>query len=123
MTLHGAILRFMLGGAAVCAAFYAGKKLGGRVGGIFAAFPAVFVSAILSCAIDGGTAADISSRAFTIARGALIGMTVNIFCAALAGVLITKYGWRRGIALALGGWLAAAALIFGGAAALGWIAS
>jgi len=122
MTLHGAILRFMLGGAAVCAAFFAGKKLGGHMGGIFAAFPAVFVSAILSCAIDGGTAADISSRAIVIARGALIGMTVNIFCAALAGFLITRYGWRRGIVLALCGWLAAAALIFGGASALGWLA-
>lgn len=123
MTLHGAILRFMLGGAAVCAAFFAGKKLGGRVGGIFAAFPAVFASAILSCAIDGGDVADISSKALVIARGALIGMTVNIFCAAIAGVLISKYGWRRGIILALGGWLAAAGLIFCGAAALGWIAS
>ena len=113
----------MLGPPRYAPLFLLAKNWAAAWEAFFAAFPAVFVSAILSCAIDGGTAADISSRPFVIARGALIGMTVNIFAPHWPVSLITRYGWRRGIVLALCGWLAAAALILGGASALGWLAS
>lgn len=120
MSIDGILLRFLLGGSAVAATLVVGRKLGGRVGGIFAAFPAVYASAIISTAAglprEAGTQA-----ALTISRGALIGMIVNIGCAAATSLLVARLGWRRGLALSLTGWFLTAVAVFVGGAALGWL--
>lgn len=94
--------------------------MGGRIGGIFAAFPAVYGSAIVA-AVVGMPEPQAVERTIALSRGALIGMAVNVGCAAAAGVLIARLGWRRGLVIALSGWLVVAIVIFIGGAAWGWL--
>lgn len=120
MSVVGVILRFLLGGTAVAATFVIGRKLGGRIGGIFAAFPAVYASAIISTSA-GLPRVEASMRALAITRGAMVGMIVNVACAVATGILVARWGWRRGLAVSLTGWLVLATAVFVGGAALGWL--
>lgn len=119
-TWIGLLLRFLLGGSAVAASAIIGHRLGGRVGGIFAAFPAVFASAVIATAVGlPGEAAVRQIRAMS--GGALVGMGVNIGCAIAAGWLVGRMGWKKGLLTAVGGWLVAASVVYLGGAALGWL--
>lgn len=120
LSLAGIILRFLIGGAAVTGATLIGRKMGGRVGGIFAAFPAVYASAIIA-AVVGLAGPQAVERTVALSRGAVIGMAVDVGCAAAAGIMIVRFGWRRGLMSAIGGWLVVAVLIFVGGAAWGWL--
>ncbi|MDP4108355.1 MAG: DUF3147 family protein, partial [Bacillota bacterium] len=44
----GLFIRFLLGGAAVVLSTIISRKLGEKAGGIFAAFPAVYLAALLT---------------------------------------------------------------------------
>lgn len=106
ISLFGIALRFFLGGGAVAAAYIVSRYFSGRAGGIFAAFPAVYLAAVLGVGA-GVPAAAGAARVLTVSRGALVGMTANIFCALAAAFLIARIGWQKGLALSLAGWLAA----------------
>jgi len=114
----GIVLRFLLGGGAVAAAYIAGRFFGGRTGGIFAAFPAVYLAAVISVGA-GGTVTEGTARVLLVSRGALVGMIANILCAAAAAFLIPRMGWRKGLALSLAGWLAVVGVILTVVAYLG----
>jgi uncharacterized membrane protein (GlpM family) len=120
MTAGSLVLRFLIGGSAVAAATLIGRKMGGRIGGIFAAFPAVYGSAMVA-AVIGLSEPDAVEQTMALSRGALIGMIVNVGCALAAGVLIARLGWKRGLFIALSGWVVVATLIFTGGAAWGWL--
>lgn len=47
ISLSGLILRFIIGGIAVAGASIIANKVDGKIGGIFATLPAVFLAAIL----------------------------------------------------------------------------
>lgn len=51
MTIRSLALRFLIGGSAVALGTFTGRRMGGRIGGIFAAFPAVYGSAVVAAAI------------------------------------------------------------------------
>jgi hypothetical protein len=120
MSITGILLRFLLGGSAVAASAVIGQRLGGRIGGIFAAFPAVFASAVISTTV-GLPQMEAVRRTIIMSRGALVGMIVNIGCAIATGWLITRFGWKKGLLISLSGWLVVAASVFCGGAWLGWL--
>lgn len=100
----GVIIRFILGGSAVVASTLIARFLGGKIGGIFAAFPAVYLAAILTVGI-GLPAEKILPTALAISKGALVGMLANIICAITASWFIVKVGWKKGLFYALDVWL------------------
>jgi len=105
------ILRFVFGGSAVVAAALFGKWMGGRIGGIFAAFPAVFLSAAIAVGV-GVSASEAHSSVFAVSQGALIGMAANIVCAIIATVAIPRKGWAKGLLLAIVVWIILASAIY-----------
>ncbi len=109
--LTNILLRFILGGSAVVASTLIARAFGGRIGGIFAAFPAVYLAAILSLALEyrGNELISISQQ---VSQGALIGMIADIICAISASFLILKNGWEKGLCLALIIWLVSASGIY-----------
>ncbi|HEX3011168.1 MAG TPA: DUF3147 family protein [Syntrophomonadaceae bacterium] len=106
------LIRFLLGGAAVVAATLVARWFGGRVGGIFAAFPAVYLAAVLSLGLEyrGDALVEVSRH---ISQGALVGMTADIFCAIAASYLIARNGWKKGLVQALLIWCVIAPAIYG----------
>lgn len=105
------LLRFLFGGSAVVAAAIFGRWMGGRIGGIFAAFPAVFLSAAIAVGA-GVSASEAHSSVFAVSQGALIGMVANIVCAIVATVAISRKGWGKGLLVAIIVWLVLASAIY-----------
>jgi len=87
------------------------RSFGPRIGGIFAAFPAVYLAALLSLKLDyqGQQLVEMSVH---VSEGALVGMLANIICAVAASRLILTKGWQRGLGQALLIWLIAATCIY-----------
>ena len=111
ISLVAILIRFLLGGSAVLIATVISRAFGGRIGGIFAAFPAVYLSAILILALEyrGQELIFVSQQ---VSQGALVGMIADIICALSASYLILKNGWRKGISMALLIWLISASGIY-----------
>ncbi|MBI0577122.1 DUF3147 family protein [Neobacillus cucumis] len=103
LSLSALLIRFILGGSAVLACTLVAKKLGEKAGGIFAAFPAVYLAALLTIALDfrGG---ELVAHSILISKGAIWGMAINILVATLAGYLLPKVGWKRGIIHSMACW-------------------
>lgn len=105
------IVRFVLGGLAVVVSTLIARFIGGRVGGIFAAFPAVYLAAVIS--VTWHTQGDQAMMAVeSISKGAMIGMLANMVCAVVASYLIIKRGHWKGILLSLGIWLGASSILY-----------
>lgn len=111
LTFSGIIIRFILGGGAVAASYVLARKAGGRWGGIFAAFPAVYTAAVVTVAI-GVPAQEGVPLSLQVSKGALVGMVANIVCAAAASLLINRFGWRQGLTYALAVWLVCVSIIY-----------
>jgi len=105
------LLRFLFGGSAVVASRLIARSFGGRLGGIFAAFPAVYLAAVigLSTEYEGKELLLVSEQ---LSQGALVGMAADICCALAASYLILKYGWKIGLSLSLFLWAVLAPLIY-----------
>lgn len=98
----GLVIRFLLGGAAVVASTIIARRLGDKAGGIFAAFPAVYLAALLTDRLD-FNGSQLISHSISLSKGAIFGMAINIFVAILAGVLL-KRGWKRGLVNSVACW-------------------
>lgn len=46
------LLRFLFGGSAVVASRLVARSFGGRLGGVFAAFPAVYLAAVVGLSME-----------------------------------------------------------------------
>ncbi len=105
------LLRFLFGGSAVVISTIISKKFGGRLGGIFAAFPAVYLAAILGLSIDykGSELLLISEQ---LSKGALVGMLADICCALTASYFILMSGWKKGLVYSLLLWAVLAPAIY-----------
>lgn len=105
------LLRFLFGGSAVVASTLVARSFGGRLGGIFAAFPAVYLAAVVGLSVDyEGNELLLASE--QLSKGALVGMVADIFCALAASYLILRYGWKRGLIYALFLWIIIAPTIY-----------
>jgi uncharacterized membrane protein (GlpM family) len=110
ISLSALLIRFLLGGSAVVACTLVARKLGDKAGGIFAAFPAVYLAALLTIGLDfhGG---DLISHSIILSKGAIFRMAINILVAILAGYLLPKIGWKRGIINAMACWFVVSSVV------------
>lgn len=106
LSISALLIRFLLGGAAVVVSTLIARKLGEKAGGIFAAFPAVYLAALLTVGLD-FNGDELVAHSILLSKGAIVGMGINILVAMLAGYLLPKHGWKRGLLQAMGFWLVA----------------
>jgi hypothetical protein len=87
------------------------KSIGGKLGGIFAAFPAVYLAAVIGLSMDykGSTLLLVSEQ---LSKGVLVGMIADICCALAASYMILKYGWKQGLIYAIVLWAIIAPTIY-----------
>lgn len=111
INLFGVLIRFVLGGGAVAASFVLARLVGGRWGGIFAAFPAVYMAAIITVGVSVPPEQEVGVT-LQVSKGALIGMIANIVCAISAVLFIPKFGWKKGLAQAIVIWLISVIFIY-----------
>ncbi len=111
VNLLGILIRFILGGAAVAASFILARLVGGRWGGIFAAFPAVYIAAIITVGVSVPLKEAVGVT-LQVSKGALVGMIANIICAISAVMFIPKIGWKKGLAGSFAVWLITVAVIY-----------
>jgi uncharacterized membrane protein (GlpM family) len=109
--LFPVFLRFLLGGSAVAVSTLAAKNSGGRLGGIFGAFPAVYLATVLGLSMD-YKGSDLLLASEQLSKGSLVGMAADVFCALAASYMILRYGWKQGIVYALLLWAMIAPLIY-----------
>ena len=103
LSISALFIRFMLGGAAVVVSTLVSRKLGEKTGGIFAAFPAVYLAALLTASLD-FSGKELISYSILLSKGAIVGMGINILMAIIAGYLVPRKGWKRGLSQAVGYW-------------------
>jgi uncharacterized membrane protein (GlpM family) len=110
ISISALLIRFILGGSAVVACTLVAKKLGEKAGGIFAAFPAVYLAALITIGLDfhGGS---LVSHSIILSKGAIYGMGINVLVAIIAGYLLPKMGWKRGIIHAMVCWVAVSSVV------------
>jgi uncharacterized membrane protein (GlpM family) len=104
LSMSALFIRFILGGAAVVASTLVSRKLGEKAGGIFAAFPAVYLAALLTASLD-FSGDELISYSVLLSKGAIVGMGINILIAIIAGYLVTRKGWKLGLSQAVGCWV------------------
>lgn len=97
------LIRFLLGGGAVVASTIIAKTLGAKIGGIFAAFPAVFIAALLSLRLD-LEGKELINQSIILSQGAFVGMLINIVCALLVVYFCMKLDWKRGLTQSIAVW-------------------
>ncbi|MBB3110957.1 hypothetical protein FHS18_003025 [Paenibacillus phyllosphaerae] len=103
------LLRFFLGGLAVVLSYVASALLPWKaLGGIFAAFPAVMIVAVLMMGISQG-----SDKAAAIARGSVYGMTGCAVCVVTVLYALQLTGlWSLSLLLGLAVWFISAMAIY-----------
>ena len=102
MNKQDLLIRFLLGGTAVMASYLVTVISPWKMlAGIFAAFPAVMLTAVLMVGVASG-----SLKAANIARGSVFGMMGGVVCVAtVLFVLQTSQNWFFSISLGLLFWL------------------
>jgi uncharacterized membrane protein (GlpM family) len=103
LSISEIVIRFLLGGGAVVASTIISRKLGPKMGGIFAAFPAVFLAALLTLRLD-AKGSELVEKSIVLSQGAVVGMFINIMCAIGVVYFCTKQGWKRGLTQSIAGW-------------------
>lgn len=111
INLFPVFFRFLLGGSAVVVSTLAAKNSGGRLGGIFGAFPAVYLAMVLSLSMD-YKGSDLLLASEQLSKGSLVGMVADVCCALAASYMILRYGWKQGLVYALLLWAMIAPLIY-----------
>ena len=102
------LLRFILGGAAVAISYLVTVVSPWEIlAGIFAAFPAVMITAVLMVGLSSG-----SKNAANVARGSVYGMIGCVVCVATVWTSLTITNkWGFSIILGLLLWLASSVII------------
>lgn len=94
-SIGSAILHFVIGGIAVALASIIADKVGGKLGGIIATMPAVFLAAIIALALDHrGT--QLVEMSMNLSTGAIVGILSCILTVFLASLYIKHKGYRKG---------------------------
>jgi uncharacterized membrane protein (GlpM family) len=102
------LIRFLLGGAAVMVSYLITVISPWKIlAGIFAAFPAVMITAVLMVGIASG-----SKNAAKIANGSVFGMIGGVVCVATVwSVLQVSGNWTLSIVLGLLFWLGSSFIV------------
>jgi hypothetical protein len=102
------LLLFLLGGSVVVASTHVIKNSVCRVGGIFAAFPAVYLAAVIGLSMD-YKGSDLLLVSEQLSKGAL--MVADICSALAASYMILRYEWKQGLFYAILLWTVIAPII------------
>ncbi|MFB3166548.1 DUF3147 family protein [Neobacillus sp. 179-C4.2 HS] len=102
------LIRFILGGAAVMVSYLITVISPWKIlAGIFAAFPAVMITAVLMVGIASG-----SNHAAKIANGSVFGMIGGVVCVATVWTVLQVSGnWTLSIVLGLLFWLGSSIIV------------
>jgi uncharacterized membrane protein (GlpM family) len=102
------LIRFILGGAAVMVSYLITVISPWKIlAGIFAAFPAVMITAVLMVGIASG-----SKNAAKIANGSVFGMIGGVVCVATVWTVLQVSGnWTLSIVLGLLFWLGSSIIV------------
>jgi uncharacterized membrane protein (GlpM family) len=102
------LIRFILGGAAVMVSYLITIISPWKIlAGIFAAFPAVMITAVLMVGIASG-----SEKAAKIANGSVFGMIGGVVCVATVWTVLQVSGnWTLSIVLGLMFWLGSSTIV------------
>jgi uncharacterized membrane protein (GlpM family) len=102
------LIRFILGGAAVMVSYLITVMSPWKIlAGIFAAFPAVMITAVLMVGIASG-----SKNAAKIANGSVFGMIGGVVCVATVWTVLQVSGnWTLSIVLGLLFWLGSSIIV------------
>ena len=102
------LIRFILGGAAVMISYMITVISPWKIlAGIFAAFPAVMITAVLMVGIASG-----SKNAAKIANGSVFGMIGGVVCVATVWTVLQVSGnWTLSIILGLVFWLGSSIIV------------
>lgn len=107
ISLSGLILRFIIGGAAVAGASIIASKVGGKIGGIFATFPAVFLLSLVIAGMEYG-----NTFATNVCRGAVFGMTGGLISILVTwSMLSTTSNYALSIVTGFIAWFVSALII------------
>jgi hypothetical protein len=80
-------IRFIFGGSAIVASTIFARRVGGTYGGVFTAFPAVYLAALISVSPNNPTDRLVPLSA-SLSRGALIGMSANVVTAIVSALFL-----------------------------------
>lgn len=108
MNYKDLLIRFILGGGAVALSYLVTVVSPWDIlAGIFAAFPAVMITAVLMVGLSSG-----SKNAATVANASVFGMIGCVVCVATVWTMLTVTGnWTLSIILGLIFWLGSAILV------------
>ena len=87
ISISSAILHFVIGGLAVAIASIMAEKVGGKMGGIIATMPAVYLAAIIAIDHRGNQLVQMSIH---LSSGAIIGIISCIITVFLTSLYISK---------------------------------
>ena len=102
------LIRFILGGSAVAISYLITVISPWKIlAGIFAAFPAVMITAVLMVGLASG-----SKNAAKIANGSVFGMIGGVFCVATVWIVLSyTSNWLLSILLGLVLWLVSSIIV------------
>lgn len=100
-----------IGGIAVALASIIADKVGGKLGGIIATMPAVFLAAIIALALDHrGT--QLVEMSMNLSTGAIVGILSCILTVFLTSLYINHKGYRKGAIFTVVCWFVISLAIF-----------
>ncbi|EHJ09122.1 DUF3147 family protein [Staphylococcus simiae] len=110
-SISSAILHFIIGGFAVALASIMADKVGGKLGGIIATMPAVFLAAVIALAID-HRGSELINMSMSLSIGAIVGIISCIVTVFLTSIYIKHKGYKRGTVFTLVCWFIVSLVIF-----------
>ncbi|HDA7685944.1 TPA: DUF3147 family protein [Staphylococcus aureus] len=106
--MGSAILHFVIGGIAVALASIIADKVGGKLGGIIATMPAVFLVSMFITGMQYG-----DKVAVHVSRGAVFGMTGVLVCILVTWMMLhMTHMWLISIVVGFLSWFISAVCIF-----------
>ena len=111
ISISSAILHFVIGGFAVALASIMADKVGGKLGGIIATMPAVYLAAIIALAID-HKGQQLIQMSIHLSTGALVGIISCIVTVFFTSIFIGKKNYRSGTVFAILCWFVISVAIF-----------
>ncbi|MBL7573991.1 DUF3147 family protein [Staphylococcus saccharolyticus] len=111
ISISSATLHFVIGGFVVALASIMADKVGGKLGGIIATMPAVYLAAIIALAID-HRGHQLIQMSIHLSTGAIVGIISCIVTVFFTSIFIGKRNYKSGTVFAILCWFVISVAIF-----------
>lgn len=111
ISISSAILHFVIGGFAVALASIMAEKVGGKLGGIIATMPAVYLAAVIALTID-HEGDELIKMSMHLSTGAIVGIISCILTVFFTSIFIYKKDYKSSTVFAILCWLVISVAIF-----------